>query len=178
MAEFKRQKFWTEVRKDVSANTSGKPFSVKSLIYLLVFSPEFHLLFSYRLQSRLINLTVIGKVAAKILWYISRVITGCDVDPRTKIEGGIKIPHAVGIVLSRYATIQSDCVIYQNVTVGADGDKAPFVESGVSIFPGAMVVGGVTIGRNSQIRANALVIESLDADSIVVTPLGRVLDKG
>lgn len=177
MTAFERKDLWTEIRMDVTANTPGKPFSMLSFIYLLLTSPEFHLLFSYRLQSRLIGMTIIGKVVAKILWCVSRIITGCDVDPRTKIEGGIKIPHAVGIVISRYATVKSGCVVYQNVTIGADGDKAPFVENNVSIFPGAAVIGGVIIGKNCQIRANALVIESLDAGAIVVAPLGRVLEK-
>lgn len=53
--------------------------------------------------------------------------------------------------------VGSDVMIAQNATLGEDGhSRAPVIGNGVEIFPGAVVVGGLTIGE-AAIGANSFV---------------------
>lgn len=180
--DFQHLGLWEEIKMDVAINNRYQKFSFRIFLWLLFFSPELQILLLYRLQHRLVNLPgtagrIIGKVPAKILWCISRIISSCDISPYARIEGGIKLPHAVGIVISESATIKSRTSVYQNVTVGAKDGKAPFVKNNVMLYPGCVVIGDIIIGNNAKIGANAVAVESVADDKIVVGIPAKELNK-
>lgn len=100
-----------------------------------------------------------------------RVIFACDIPCSTSIGDGTLFPHhALGVVINPYAVIGKNCVIRQNCTIG--GRKGimtlPVLEDNVSLGAGAMVLGPVRIGANSEIGAGAVVIDDIPANSVAV----------
>lgn len=83
-----------------------------------------------------------------------------------------------GIYISRYAKIGRGCRIYQNVTIGEVGGKAPEIGENCLIGAGACIVGGVRIGSNVKIGAGAVVAQNIPDNSTVVSPAPRVIVKG
>lgn len=89
------------------------------------------------------------------------------------------LPHGLhGIYISRYAKIGRGYRIYQNVTIGKVGGKAPEIGENCLIGAGACIVGGVRIGSNVKIGAGAVVAQNIPDNSTVVSPAPRVIVKG
>ncbi len=66
----------------------------------------------------------------------------------------------------------------QQVTIGVKsgfGDDVPHLEPGVEVGAGAKILGPITIGANSVIGANAVVIHSVPPGSIVVGIPARII---
>lgn len=80
----------------------------------------------------------------------------------------------IGVVISKFATIGKNCVIYQNVTIGGrdfiqngDPKNYPHIGDNCIIYPGAFIVGPITIGENSIIGANSVVVSNVPPNSIL-----------
>ncbi len=86
----------------------------------------------------------------------------------------ITFPHPIGIVIGSDATIASNVVIYQNVTIGRktlyDNSEAsyPTIEENVVIYSNAVVAGGIKIGKDSIIGASAVVTKDVPPSSLVI----------
>ena len=67
--------------------------------------------------------------------------------------------------------------IYHGVTLGGvsleHGKRHPTIEDNVVIGAGAKVLGAITIGRNTRIGANAVVVKDVEPDMVVVGVPGR-----
>lgn len=106
------------------------------------------------------------------------VVTGADIPLQCQIEGGLLLPHPNGIVIHPETRIGPNCLIFQQVTLGIrEGHGVPVIRGHVDIGAGARVLGGVTIGEDSRIGANAVVLSSFPASSIIVgIPAKRIGD--
>ncbi len=60
----------------------------------------------------------------------------------------------------------------------AKGKRHPTIEQGVVIGSGAKILGNITIGANSRIGANSVVIKNVPEDSTAVGIPARVIKKG
>ena len=86
---------------------------------------------------------------------------------RTKdIGGGLLIQHGFATIIQA-ERIGDNCKIFQQVTIGYNGDKKPIIGDNVEICCGAKVIGGVNVGDNVIIGAQALVIKDVP-DNVVV----------
>jgi len=96
-------------------------------------------------------------------------ISGADIPLNSKIGGGLLIPHPNGIVIHPEAQIGPNCLIFQQVTIGA-GPKPglPFIEGHVDIGAGAKILGGIHIGAHARIGANAVVITDIPGNATAV----------
>jgi FkbM family methyltransferase len=86
------------------------------------------------------------------------------------LKKGVVFPHPVGIVISKSVEIGSGTKIYQNVTLGAKDTRClayPVIGQNVIIYSGAAVIGGVRVGHNSVIGANALVLKDVPDNAVV-----------
>lgn len=116
----------------------------------------------------------------QLLMVIDSLINGIDISHRAEIGYGLSIPHAQCIVLGD-AIIGNDVKIYQNVTLGASWDKEkggrryPTIGDNVKISAGAKIIGPVSIGKNSIIGANAVVVNDIPEDSIAVGIPAKVI---
>lgn len=90
-------------------------------------------------------------------------------------------PHNLhGIFIAGNAKIGRNCVIFQQVTLGANaiptskGVGCPTIGDNVYIGAGAKIIGRVTIGDHCRIGANCVVTTDVASNSIVVLPPPRM----
>jgi serine O-acetyltransferase len=67
------------------------------------------------------------------------------------------------------------CHIYQQVTIGNGKNGIPSIGNNVTIYPGAKVVGGITIGEDVIIGANCVVTKDIPPHSIVAGIPGQII---
>lgn len=111
---------------------------------------------------------------AKIPALTNFVLFGIEVPPRLPIGPGLVLMHTHGTVLGA-ANIGANVTLYQQVTLGArDMDFAytlalrPTVEDGVIVSAGAKVLGGLTLGRECVVGANAVVLGDVPPGHVAV----------
>jgi serine O-acetyltransferase len=118
------------------------------------------------------------RVVWHLVWYrVWSVVTGAEIDLATHIGGGLLIPHPNGIVIHPEATIGPNCLIFQQVTLGAGGPIAgcPKLGGHVDVGAGAKILGGVTIGDHARIGANAVVLTDVPARATAVGVPARIV---
>ena len=112
----------------------------------------------------------------------SRKKTGIEIHPAATIGKGVFIDHGMGVVIGETAVVGDNCTIYQGVTLGGTGkDKGkrhPTIGNNVMIGCGAKVLGPFTVGDNSKIAANAVVLSEVPPNSTCVGVPGRIVVKG
>jgi serine O-acetyltransferase len=115
---------------------------------------------------------------ARLISQISRSMTGIEIHPGAQIGKRFFIDHGMGVVIGETAIIGDDVLLYQGVTLGGTGlekgKRHPTIGSNVVIGTGAQVLGNITVGDNSYIGANAVVIKDVPANSTVVGVPGRI----
>lgn len=116
---------------------------------------------------------------ARMISQISRFFTGIEIHPGAHIGKGLFIDHGMGIVIGETTIIGDNCTLYQNVTLGGTGkDKGkrhPTIGNNVMIGSGAKVLGPFTVGDNSKIAANAVVLSEVPEGSTCVGVPARVV---
>lgn len=116
---------------------------------------------------------------ARVISQISRAITGIEIHPGAKIGKGFFIDHGMGVVIGETTVIGDYCTIYQNVTLGGTGKdrgkRHPTIGDNVMIGAGAKVLGPFTVGSNSKIAANAVVLSEVPENSTCVGVPARVV---
>jgi serine acetyltransferase len=93
----------------------------------------------------------------RVPWLASAVQTLLNCDIECDLRAPVLMPHPYGIVIERGTRIGNRVTIMQQATLAAGATGAPVVEENVTIGPGARILGGVRIGRNAVIGANAVV---------------------
>ncbi len=112
-------------------------------------------------------------VVAHRMWSI---VTGADIPLNTEIAGGLLIPHPNGIVIHPGVTIGPNCLIFQQVTLGAGaGEGMPKIGGHVDIGAGAKILGPVMIGDHAKIGANAVVLQDVPAGATAVGIPARII---
>jgi serine O-acetyltransferase len=109
-----------------------------------------------------------------LLSYLNIVLFGLEVSARCEIGPGIFFPHPSGTVIGAWR-IGRNVTIFQGVTLGAkeldmsfDVKLRPEIGNNVVVGAGAKILGRIHIGDNSSVGANAVVLESIAANSIAV----------
>ncbi len=84
----------------------------------------------------------------------------------------------MGVVIGETSEIGNNVTLYQGVTLGGTGKEKgkrhPNIGDNVVIGTGAKVLGNITIGENSYIGANAVVLKDVPPNSTVVGVPGRI----
>jgi serine O-acetyltransferase len=145
------------------------------------FDPSRHLLRHLRGYQRAIQSSRFPRtprVVWHLVWYrVCSIVTGAEIDLSTHIGGGLLIPHPNGIVIHPEVTIGPNCLIFQQVTLGAGGPIAgcPNLGGHVDVGAGAKILGGVTIGDHARIGANAVVLTDVPARATAVGVPARIV---
>lgn len=169
---------WQEIKADALIN--GGDFSFKRLLKLLLFHSGFQLLVAFRIQYRLRRYGGIGNFLANVVLKFATDLTGCHFYPDAYFEGGIRLPHATGIVIGQGTIIRSGATILQNVTLGRRNIEfggCPELRQGCAIFAGAQVLGKIVIGEYAKVGANAVVLQSVPDHAIAVGVPARIIQK-
>ncbi len=93
-------------------------------------------------------------------------VTGADIPINTVIGGGLLLPHPNGVVIHPDVRIGPNCLIFQQVTLGAHRGGIPTIGGHVDIGAGAKIVGPVVIGDNARIGMNAVVMIDVPAGGV------------
>ena len=116
---------------------------------------------------------------ARIISQFARFRTGIEIHPGAKIGKGLFIDHGMGVVIGETAEIGDDCLIYQGVTLGGTGKdtgkRHPTIGNNVLIGCGAKVLGPFTVGDNSRVAANSVVLREIPEGSTAVGSPARVV---
>lgn len=120
------------------------------------------------------------KLIARWLAQINRFFTGIEIHPGARIGEGVFIDHGMGVVIGETAEIGKNVTLYHGVTLGGvslnKGKRHPTLEDGVVVGAGAQILGAITLGECSRVGANAVVVESVPRDSVVVGIPGKVVE--
>ena len=93
-------------------------------------------------------------------------------------DGVPSLPHGLhGVYISRYAHIGADCRIYQNVTIGETGGRAPWVGDRCLIGAGAVLIGGIRVGNGVRSGAGAVVSTDVPDGATVVAQPPRIITR-
>ena len=119
------------------------------------------------------------KFLARMISQLNRFFTGIEIHPGAKIGRRLVIDHGMGIVIGETAEVGDDVLLYQGVTLGGTGKdvgkRHPTIGNNVLIGSGAKVLGPFTVGSNSRIAANAVVLREIPPDSTAVGVPARVV---
>ncbi len=150
--------------------------AARSFLEILFLYQGLHALVSYRLAHFLYKAHLF--FIARMISQISRFITGIEIHPGAQIGKCLFIDHGMGVVVGETAVIGDNVLLYQGVTLGGTGiekgKRHPTIGSNVVIGAGANILGNITVGDNSYIGANAVVIKDVPANSTVVGVPGRI----
>ena len=125
------------------------------------------------------------KFLARMFSQIARFFTGIEIHPGATIGKRLFIDHGMGVVIGETTIIGDDCVLYQGVTLGGVGTgehkvkRHPTLLNNVMVSAGAKVIGDVTIGNNSIIGAQTVVLKDVpDNCTVVGVPAFIVKENG
>jgi serine O-acetyltransferase len=102
-----------------------------------------------------------------------RVRNGYAIDLPYSVRLGrrVVVEHCGAIVIHGNASLGDDCIVRQGVTLGNRYLDRPFeapqLGARVNIGAGAKILGGVTIGDDAQIGANAVVLQDVPPGATV-----------
>jgi serine O-acetyltransferase len=96
------------------------------------------------------------------------VVTGADIPLHCGIGGGLLLPHPNGIVIHNDVEIGPNCLIFQQVTLGARHGRVPRIGGHVDIGAGAKLLGGIVVGDDAVIGANAVVLDDVPPGATVI----------
>ena len=103
------------------------------------------------------------------------VITGADIPLNCIIGGGLLIPHPNGIVIHAGAEIGPNCLLFQQVTIGATEAGIPRLGGHVDVGAGAKLIGPIVIGNHAKIGANAVVTRDVPPAATAVGIPARIV---
>ena len=168
--------WFKNLREDVKAAKRNDPAARNAFEILLTYSGV-HALSWHRVAYALHKIKL--KLLARCVSQFARFLTGIEIHPAAKIEGGVFIDHGSGVVIGETAEVHKGTVIYQGVTLGGTGKERgkrhPTIMEDVTLSAGAKVLGGFTVGKGAKIGAGAVVLKEVPPYATVVGVPGRVV---
>lgn len=153
--------------------------AARSLLEIALLYPGPKALLFYRLAHALRGLGV--PFFPRGLTEFGRFLTGIDIHPGARIGRNLIIDHGMGVVIGETAVIGDDVIIYQGVTLGGTNltrtQRHPRVGDRVVLGAGAKVLGAITIGHDSRIGANSVVVADVPDHATAVGIPARILAK-
>lgn len=164
------------LRRDLRAARERDPAARSSLEVALCY-PGLHAVWAHRCNHELWNRGHL--LAARLGSAAARWITGVEIHPAAVLGPGLFLDHASGVVIGETAEVGTDVTIYQGVTLGGTslehGKRHPTIGDRVTIGAGAKVLGPVSVGEDSRIGANAVVVKAVPPNSVVVGVPGQII---
>lgn len=161
--------------KEIKAAKDRDPAAKGTWEILLLYSGV-HALITHRITHFLFKRKI--PFIPRAISQIVRLLTGIEIHPGAKIGKGFFIDHGMGVVIGETTVIGDNVTIFQGVTLGGTGKETgkrhPTLEKNVVVGTGAKILGNITIGDNSYIGANAVVIKNVPHNSTVVGVPGHV----
>ena len=169
---------WAQVKEDFSVPKLNDP-ALDSNLELFFNYPGVWAIANHRVANRLYNRG--WKRLSRALVGFTSLFTKTDIHPAATIGRRVFIDHAIGVVIGATTIIEDDVLIYQGVTLGGvsldKGKRHPTIKSNVIIGSGAKVLGNITIGKNSKIGANSVVVCDVPKNSTAVGVPAKIIKR-
>jgi serine O-acetyltransferase len=166
-------------REDLSVVFQRDP-AARNYFEILTTYPGVHALILHRLAHFLWSIKL--KLIARIFSHLARIFTGIEIHPGAQIGRRFFIDHGMGVVIGETAIIGDDCTLYHGVTLGGTtwkkGKRHPTLKNNVVIGAGAKVLGPITLGNNSKVGSNAVVVTDIPNDSTAVGIPAKIIESG
>lgn len=163
--------FYEEIKQAQKKDPAAKSFIEVLLLYQGLHAIIYHRIAKFFYKLHLFFL-------ARLISQFSRHLTGIEIHPGAKIGKGLFIDHGMGVVIGETSIIGDNVLLYQGVTLGGTGlvkgKRHPTIGNNVVVGAGAKILGNITIGDNSYIGSNAVVIKDVPANSTIVGVPGRI----
>lgn len=144
--------------------------SATSYLSIFINTPSIHAVFWYRVAHFLHAHNL--KFIARFISQLARFFTGIEIHPGATIGKKFFIDHGMGVVIGETAEIGDNVLMYHGATLGGTGNhhgkRHPTVKDNAVISTGAKVLGPITIGENSKIGANAVVLKDIPDNATAV----------
>ena len=163
---------------DIDAAYDGDP-AAQSKGEIVLAYPGLQAIAVYRLAHVLYEADI--PLVPRVMSEYAHSRTGIDIHPGATIGRRFFIDHGTGVVIGETCKIGDNVKIYQGVTLGArsfprdergrviKGTKRhPDIDSGVTIYSGATILGAVRIGQGSVVGGNVWLTESVPPDTRIV----------
>ena len=111
-----------------------------------------------------------GGVRRLILWFM-RHYYSCDIPLEAAIADDVIFQHsALGVVISKYAIVESGVTIMHGVTLGASKGltNAPIIHRDAILGASCTIVGKVEVGEGSIVGAGAIVTKDVPPHHTVI----------
>ena len=154
------------LRADIEAAKRNDPAARNKFEIWLTYSGV-HALSWHRFANRLYRMHL--KLLARMVSQFAKFLTGIEIHPAAKIEGGVFIDHGTGVVIGETAEVKI------GGTGKEKGKRHPTIERDVVISSGAKVLGGFTVGEGAKIGAGAVVLKEVPPHATVVGVPARVV---
>ncbi len=168
--------WFRSMRSDVLAVFENDP-AARSVFEVIFTYAGLHAIWAHRIAHALFRRRFF--TLARAVSQISRFFTGIEIHPGANVGQRLFIDHGMGVVIGETCEIGDDVVLYQGVTLGGTGKEKgkrhPTIGSNVVIGSGAKVLGSFSVGDNSRIGANAVVLQEVPPNSTVVGNPGRLV---
>ena len=162
-------------KDEINSTKERDPAATNTLEIMLTYA-GLHALILHRIANNILNMKI--PFLPRWLSQFNRWLTGIEIHPAAKIGKGLFIDHGMGVVIGETTVIENNVTLFQGVTLGGTGKEKgkrhPNIGNNVVVGAGAKILGNITIGENSYIGANAVVIRDVPANSTVVGVPGRI----
>jgi serine O-acetyltransferase len=172
----RRGPMFSRMKEDIDSVFDRDPAARNALEVLFCY-PGLHAIWMHRIAHWFWThgMLFLGRFTSQV----SRFITGIEIHPGARIGRKFFIDHGMGVVIGETAEIGDNVTMYHGVTLGGvTWDKVkrhPTIGDNVVIGSGAKVLGPFTVGANSKIGSNSVVVKEVPPNSSVVGIPGRVV---
>lgn len=115
------------------------------------------------------------KPVAFLLYRINHLVGHCVIGRGADFGPGLAIMHSVGLVVNTRVRAGANIILEHGVTIGDAKGRVPELGDNVFVGAGAKVIGGVHVGSDVKIGANAVVVHDVPDGATVVGIPGRVV---
>ena len=167
---------FSRIRSDIQAVFDRDP-AARSTLEVIFCYPGLHAIWFHRVSHWFWG---------NELWFLARLtshwgrfLTGVEIHPGATIGKGFFIDHGMGVVIGETAEIGENVTLYHGVTLGGVSwekiKRHPTLEDNVVIGSGAKILGPFTVGKDSKVGSNSVVVKEVPPNSTVVGIPGRVV---
>ncbi|WP_346768950.1 serine O-acetyltransferase EpsC [Crystallibacter degradans] len=158
------------LREDLKAARAQDPAANSDLEVGFAYSGV-HAVWAHRIAHAMWNRPHL-RTGARLLSQFARFLTGIEIHPAATLGRRVFIDHGTKIVIGETAVIGDDVMMYQGVTLGGRAldrtKRHPTIGNRVMLGSGCRILGPVTVGDDSAIGANAVVVTDIPANSVAI----------
>jgi serine O-acetyltransferase len=167
---------FSRIKDDIQGVFHRDP-AARNTFEVLTNYPGLHAVWLHRISHKLWKAE--WKWLARTLSTFNRWLTGIEIHPGATLGRRVFIDHGMGVVIGETAEIGDDVTLYHGVTLGGTSWKAgkrhPTLKNGAVVGAGAKVLGPITIGENSKVGSNSVVVKDIPDGATAVGIPGRII---